>query len=340
MLLSIIIPSYNHARFVVKTMQAAARIDIQDKEVIVIDDGSSDASASIIREYIASEGTDHNIRLITRGNRGLVRTLNEGLAMAQGKYFYVVASDDIPIPDGICTLVNHLEHNADLQFALGNALYMTSESQREFTPTYGEAHQRFFALSYDNRQEKMFLNYPHPILLQATVFKTSTLRNIGGWREDIISDDFSLFLRLLSQIKIVGKDFAFQPDVMTCFYRRHEANISRDLERQFNTIDQVITQLCPDHWQDAAYLRAFVGVIFGAVRSGNLFLGARFFRSTVAHIGLYRWLLAAGPALINYMRIKRRLRNKRDVVVAHDPATTKMSHRIDRKDNTVVLGSG
>jgi glycosyltransferase involved in cell wall biosynthesis len=340
MLLSIIIPSYNHARFVVKTMRAAARIDINDKEVIVIDDGSSDASPSVIGEYIEREGKDHNIRLITRENRGLVRTLNEGLALARGKYFYVVASDDIPIPEGIRSLIYCLDHNADLQFALGNALYMTSESQCEFTPTYGEAHQRFFALSYDNRQKEMFLNYPHPILLQATVFKTTTLKNIGGWREDIISDDLSLFLRLFSQIEDVGKNFTFRPDVMTCFYRRHEVNISRDLERQFKTIDQVITQLCPDKWQDAAYLKTFVGSILMAVKGRNLFLGVRFFRSTVAHVGLYRWLLGTGPALINYMRVTRRLRNKFDVVVAHDPATTEMSPRSDRKDNTVVLGSG
>src|ERR1039458_1359501 len=118
MLLSIIIPSYNHARFVVSTIQAAARIDVQDKEIIVIDDGSPDASSSVIREYIASKGKDSNIRLIARENRGLVKTLNEGLSIARGRYFYLVASDDIPIPEGICSLVNRIENNGDLQFSL------------------------------------------------------------------------------------------------------------------------------------------------------------------------------------------------------------------------------
>jgi glycosyltransferase involved in cell wall biosynthesis len=341
MLLSIIIPSYNHERFVASTMQAAARIDVQDKEIIVIDDGSPDASASVIREYIASKGTGNNIRLIARENRGLVKTLNEGLSIAQGKYFYVVASDDIPIPEGISGLVNHLENHGDLQFALGNALFMDSEYQREFKPTYGEAHRRFFALPYDRRQEEMFLHYPQPILLQATVFKTSALKDIGGWREDIISDDFSLFLRLFSQLKNVGKDFAY-PDVMTCFYRRHEVNISRNWERQFMTIDQALTHLCPTEWQDAAYLRNFANHCIGAMINGKLFLAVRLFHFTVARIGLLRWLRAAGPALIDLLItiLSRRLRHKVEIVVAHEPAATMMDHPSDRRCDTVVLGRG
>jgi glycosyltransferase involved in cell wall biosynthesis len=326
MLLSIIIPSYNHEQFVVSTMQAAARIDVQDKEIIVIDDGSPDASASVIREYIASKDTGNNIRLIARENRGVVKTLNEGLSIAQGKYLYLVASDDIPIPEGISSLVRHLENNGDLQFALGNALFMDSEYQRKFTPTYGAAHRRFFALPFDRRKKEMFLNYPHPIFLQATVFKTSALKNMGGWREDIISDDFAMFLRLFSQLKNVGKDFTYQPDVMACFYRRHETNISNNTERQFMTIDQALTHLCPSEYRDAAYVRLFADLGIMVFKFGNLSLAVRFFHSTVAHIGLLRWLRAAGPALIGSLmaRISRRLSHK--IVVVHEPAATMMDH--------------
>jgi glycosyltransferase involved in cell wall biosynthesis len=328
MLLSIIIPSYNHEQFVVSTIQAAAKIDVQDKEIIVIDDGSTDASASVIREYIVSKGTGNSIKLIARENRGLVKTLNEGLSIAQGKYFYIVASDDIPIPEGISSLINHLEDNGDLQFILGNALFMDSAYQREFKPTYGEAHRRFFALPEDKRQKEMFLRYPQPILLQATVFKTSALKDIGGWREDIISDDFSMFLRLFSRLKTVGRDFAFRPDIMACFYRRHEMNISRNLKRQFMTVDQTLTHLCPAKWQDAAYLRNFMNHVYPAVRDRNLLLAVQFYRSTVAHIGLLRWLCAAGPALTEFLttNLSRYVARKNAIVVAHEPAATTMDH--------------
>jgi glycosyltransferase involved in cell wall biosynthesis len=342
MLLSIIIPSYNHERFVVSTIQAAARIDVQDKEIIVIDDGSSDTSVSVIREYIASKGTGNNIRLIARENRGLVKTLNEGLSIARGKYFYLVGSDDIPIPEGISSLVNHLENNSSQQFALGNALFMDSEYQREFKPIYGEAHRCFFALPYDRRQKEMFLHLPLPILLQATVFKTSALKDMGGWREDIISDDLSLWFRLFSQLKNVGKDFAYHPDVMACFYRQHDANIHKNVERQFMMIDQALTHLCPAKWQDAAYLRNFAQHSIIAVRIRDLSLAVRLFHSSVAHMGLLRWLHAAGPAIIGSLTtiLSRHLRHQVEIVVAHEPAATLMDHPSDRRCDTAVLSNG
>jgi hypothetical protein len=237
--------------------------------------------------------------------------------------------------------VNHLEENGDLQFALGNALIMESEYQREFKPAYGEAHQRFFTLPYQRRRKEMFLRYPQPIFLQATVFRTSALKDIGGWREDIISDDFSLFLRLFFQLRNVGKDFAYQPEAMTCFYRRHEANVSRSLERQFMTTDQALTHLCPPEWQDAAYLRNFADHAIVAVRRGKIFLTVRFFRTTVAHIGLLRWLLAVGPALVTSLMtiLSGRLGHKADVVIAHEPPATAMDYPTDRSCDSVVPDS-
>jgi alpha-1,3-rhamnosyltransferase len=326
MLLSILIPSYNHERFVVSTIEASERIDVHDKEIIVIDDGSSDRSAGLIREYITRNAASNNIKLIEREHRGLVKTLNEGLSIAQGKYFYAVASDDVPIPAGISSVVNHLENNGNLQFAMGNALVMNSEYQVTFEPTHGETHRRFFDLPHDKRRKEMFLRYPQPMLLQATVFTASALKAIGGWREDLISDDFSLFLRLFSQPKSVGTDFTYHPDVFTCFYRRHEANISSDLERQFMTIAQALTQLCPTEWQDAAYLRHLADFAITAVKRGEIDLAARLLDSTVAHIGLLRSLRGAGPALTDSLlaKLSRRLRPR--IVVTHEPAASVICH--------------
>ena len=297
MLLSILIPSYNHEQFVLTTIQAAASIDIRDKEIIVIDDGSTDGSANAVREYLASRNLGDTVRLASRENRGLVKTLNEGLSLAHGKFLYVVASDDIPIPEGIRGLVDNLDKNPSQQFVMGNALFMESEDQREFRATYGAAHKRFFALPFEQRHREMFLHYPH-IYLQATVFKTSALRAIGGWREDIISDDFSLFLRMFSQLKDVGKDFAFRPEIMACFYRRHQTNVSRNLERQFMTVEQALTALCPPELRDAAYFRNCAAHGLTAVQSGKVSVAGRFIRSTIAKTGPIGLVRAAVSELV------------------------------------------
>ena len=304
MLLSIVIPSYNHERFVLSTIQAAARIAILSKEIIVIDDGSSDASTGVIREYIASKGVNNNIRLIARENRGLVKTLNEGLSIALGKYFYVVASDDIPIPEGIACLVNILEKNDGLQFAMGNALVMHSEQQREFMPTYGAAHQRFFTLPADIRRKEMFMNYPNPLLLQATVFRTSALKDIEGWREDIILDDFTLFIGLLSRFPRLENDFAYHPEIMACFYRQHQANSYRNIERQFKMVEQALTKLCPLEWRDMAIARKCAYYSQDALRRGKLLVAARLFHSAMARVGIICLLHASASELTNIVMVR------------------------------------
>lgn len=285
MLLSIIIPSYNHETFILKTIFAASKVEIEDKEIIVIDDGSSDSSVRIVREYLSRNGASTKFRLIARENRGLTKTLNEGLSISQGKYIYLVASDDIPISSGVTSLVNLLEKEDSLQFALGNALFMESEEQHEFKAAYGEEHKRFFELSGAERQKEMFLRYPQPILLQAAVFRASVLRSIGGWREDLVTDDFSLFLRMFSIFQNVGKDFAYRPDIIGCFYRQHKSNVSKNLRRQFMTVEQSLAQLCPAELRDAALFKNFSIHGWRALREGNLWLFALFVRSTLRHIG-------------------------------------------------------
>jgi len=328
MLLSIVIPSYNHAKYIERTLMAAAKINVHDKEIIVVDDGSPDNSVSIIREFMAGKGAGCNITLIARENRGLVRSLNEGLSITQGKYIYLVASDDIPNPEGIKILVECLEANNSLQFVMGNALNMDSETQQEFEPVFREDHLRFFALSHERRNREMFLNFPHPLLLQASVFKTSMLKDMGGWREDIISDDFTMFLRLFSLVKEVGVDFSYRPDVMACYYRRHESNISKNFCRQFMTVDQVYTQLCPPEFRDMAYLRNFMSNGYVAFRIGKRSEAKQILSASVRQIGILRWLYAGVPVFltclvpswIKSLLIKMSILSVRKNLVKHESA--------------------
>lgn len=322
MLLSIVIPSYNHERFVLSTIRAAARIPIQDKEITVIDDGSSDGSVHSIRQYLENPDKAANIRFIARENRGLVKTLNEGLALSTGKYFYGVASDDIPIPEGISRLIEILEGNSSLQFVLGNALFMESEEQTEFSPVYGDAHADFFRLSPDRLCRELFRHYPHPLLLQSTLFTKAALIDLGGWREDITLDDYSLFIRLFSRFNRVGEAFEYHPEIMACFYRRHQANISRNVARQFITVDQALTLLCPPEWRDAALLRNSVAHGVTALEIGKPLLAANLVHSTARRVGLLRSVRASISELRDFIifGFTRSSSGRVSSSVRHEPA--------------------
>ena len=91
--LSIIIPVYNKAEYVGRCLHSILEQDYTDYELIIIDDGSTDESANIIKQF-----TDTRIIFIPTVNKGVSAARNRGMAEAKGKYLLFVDSDDYISP--------------------------------------------------------------------------------------------------------------------------------------------------------------------------------------------------------------------------------------------------
>lgn len=91
-LVSILVPIYNVERYLRECLESIVVQTLDDIEIICIDDGSTDGSLAIVKEYQAQ---DDRIVLITKPNAGYGDTMNRGLEVAQGKYIGIVESDDI-----------------------------------------------------------------------------------------------------------------------------------------------------------------------------------------------------------------------------------------------------
>ena len=95
-MVSIIIPVYNTEEFVEEAVRSIMNQTLQDIEIIIINDGSTDNSLSIIRK-LANE--DDRIQIYSRENKGLSATRNQGIYIAKGKYQKFMDSDDYLEPD-------------------------------------------------------------------------------------------------------------------------------------------------------------------------------------------------------------------------------------------------
>ena len=89
-LLSIVIPCYNTAHFIVQTIEMLLHQDLYNCELILVNDGSTDDTLSILQKYVAQP----NIIVINQPNQGVSVARNVGLAQASGKYVYFLDSDD------------------------------------------------------------------------------------------------------------------------------------------------------------------------------------------------------------------------------------------------------
>jgi len=94
-LISVVLPVFNGGKFLVESIESILRQTFNDFELIILDDGSTDMTPDILREY---QARDARITLVTQRNLGLAATLNEGIRLARGKWIARMDSDDIALP--------------------------------------------------------------------------------------------------------------------------------------------------------------------------------------------------------------------------------------------------
>jgi alpha-1,3-rhamnosyltransferase len=208
---SVVVPSYNHARFVETTLRSIAKQTTPPKELMVIDDGSSDDSPQIIERVLRE--FPFPSELIARENRGLCATLNEGLAKTSGKYFAYLGSDDLWLPDFLRERVQLLESRAEAVLAYGHA-YFIDEENRVVDCTAD------WARYVDGDVRPMLLKTIGP-MSPTVLYRRNPLEN-QHWDERARLEDYDLYLRLSE-----AGPFAFDPQILSA-WRRHGSNVSWD----------------------------------------------------------------------------------------------------------------
>lgn len=111
-LVSVIMPSYSHERFISEAIEGVLNQSCQDIELIIVDDASEDNSKEIIKSY---REKDRRIRAIFHDeNRGIAKTFNDGIEEASGKFIAVTGSDDVWFKDKLEKQLEMLKKNEDL----------------------------------------------------------------------------------------------------------------------------------------------------------------------------------------------------------------------------------
>src|SRR4030043_1485616 len=88
-LVSVIIPAYNHEKFVGEAVESVLNQSFKNIELIVIDDGSIDRTGEVVQSY-----DDHRLTYIYQENQDAYNTLNRGFRMAKGTFISILNSDD------------------------------------------------------------------------------------------------------------------------------------------------------------------------------------------------------------------------------------------------------
>jgi glycosyltransferase involved in cell wall biosynthesis len=158
-MISVIMPVYNAEKYLDEAIQSILNQTYKNFEFIIINDGSTDKSLEIIRKY---KKQDTRIVLISRKNKGLITSLNEGIEKAEGKYIARMDADDISLPERFTKQVKLMEkENLDI---CGTHYFIISEHSHYLSARVVSCKQDF---------NKMILARSVPFAHGSVMFKKS-----------------------------------------------------------------------------------------------------------------------------------------------------------------------
>lgn len=114
---SIIIPCYNQGEFLSDAIQSALDQDYPDKEIIVVNDGSTDNTQEAAAQFLPA------IRYIEQENRGVSSARNAAIKIAKGTYVAFLDSDDVLLPGSIAKRTAYLESHPETAFICSDSIY-------------------------------------------------------------------------------------------------------------------------------------------------------------------------------------------------------------------------
>ena len=130
-LISVIIPAYNHQRFIGAAVDSVLQQTVSDLELIVINDGSTDATGEIVQGY-----TDPRLTYLYQENRDAYNTINRGFSLARGEYIAILNSDDVYVPNRFERLLKECEeHQAECVFS--DVIPISDRGAEYSDPTFG-----------------------------------------------------------------------------------------------------------------------------------------------------------------------------------------------------------
>jgi glycosyltransferase involved in cell wall biosynthesis len=173
-LVSIIIPSYNYGKYLPDAIESALCQTYSKKEIIVVDDGSTDGSPAIARIY------GKRIRLIELPHVGLSAAFMAGVEKSNGKYILNLNSDDILCPDYLAKTIAIIDKERHTSFVYTGFSYFGAEKYRYETE------------KYDRKRLTLYDYIPSTILVKKVAFLEA-----GGYDPNIpLLEDWDFLLSL------------------------------------------------------------------------------------------------------------------------------------------------
>ena len=205
---SVVMPVYNGAAFLREAIESVLAQTFRDFELLLINDGSTDDTQEIIDSY----RRDSRLRCISRPNKGLIATLNEGWQRARGSYIARMDADDVSAPERLARQVAFLDAHLDVG-VVGSAIWVIDAHGQRDGPIYLPAthHMIVWRLCFED-----------PLVHPTVLIRRAVLERAGGYDPAMPhAEDYDLWRRVSAFTRLHNL-----PDVLLSL-RKHATNVSQ-----------------------------------------------------------------------------------------------------------------
>lgn len=183
---SVVVPTYNRADLILQTLQSVLAQTFTDYEIIVIDDGSTDNTAEILRELIETG----KIQYVWQENQGESAARNQGLRLARGEYIAFLDSDDLWLPQKLEAQVSYLDAHPEI----GLAQSCFSKFDHATGKDLGTRNSAWFS---GRIYPEILMHWSDLMATDAILIRAEALERVGGFDENLRrAEDLDLWRRI------------------------------------------------------------------------------------------------------------------------------------------------
>ncbi|MGG2043161.1 glycosyltransferase family 2 protein [Burkholderia gladioli] len=212
---SVVLPVYNGKAYLGEMLDSISLQQFRDFEVVVVDDGSSDDSWSLLTEWASRQ--EFHVKLQRKPlNFGVCAALTDATSLAAGKYIAQIGQDDIWLPGHLASLVDALDSNYDASAAFARVAYIDAHSAARDASVF--KHARIEEVEAETLLA--WLTSGNFLCAPASMFRRDKFRSDYWGASNERLQDHELWLNLLMLGRFVVTDET------TCLYRLHDNNLS------------------------------------------------------------------------------------------------------------------
>ena len=216
-LVSVIIPTYNKALYLKEAIESVLNQTYKNLELLVIDDGSTDNTAEIIKLF-----NDNRLIYFYQNNKGPAAARNVGIENSKGEFIAFLDSDDLWLEEKLEKQIKFLKENNEVGM-LGTGFYKIDENKNII------GKKQFPA---DNDRLKKILIKFNPFAQSSVILRKEVIQKVGKYDESFLeSEDYDFWLRIARYYKIANLPEYL---VMKRFYKENLSPVKDKKQLRFN----------------------------------------------------------------------------------------------------------